>query len=163
MSIPPPLVRLVHIVLVDHYRQHHRDLDTEHAEAFALAFREKLLGPITTAEASRAASELDIQPLAWVSPGADEMYQHVGALRQTLCREIRHWLAESGVWRFNVQEKALAYVRAVANAADAATYRTAVQNAKNGYMQEDSYADLPEHERTAIEVENRYQEGRRRW
>ena len=164
MSVPPPLVFLVHGVLSEHYRKHHRDLDANHAEAFASTFLEKLFGPDVTAEAGRAVKNLDIQELIWITPDAEEKYRLADILQKTLCREIQHWLRYSGIWRYSVELKALAYARVVAGAADAGMYAIAVQNAKLGLPPTDDLIDdLPEHERAAHEEEARYSEGQRRW
>jgi hypothetical protein len=161
-SIPPPLVRLIHRVLVEHYRQYHRDLDSGHAEVFAETFPDKLFGLEATTDANRAVANLDVQELPLVAPGGDDTFRFCGALRDTLCREIRNWLLNSGVFQYNVEMKALAYARAVAVAADEWTYISALENARRGYPSEARYAGLPDAERAAHEAEERYQEGRRR-
>jgi hypothetical protein len=116
MSTPPALIRLVHGILLEHYRRHHRDLGVGHAEAFAETFLEKLFGREVTAEAGRAVTNLDIPELSWTTPDADENYRLADVLQKTLCRELRHWLLHSGVWRINVERKSLAYARVSATA-----------------------------------------------
>jgi hypothetical protein len=160
MSVPPDLVRLIHVTLANHYRQYHRADDPNRAEIFAEQLGKQLLDPIVQADANRAVAHLDIQELPWVSSGADENYRLAGILRDALCREIRRWLEESEVFRYNVREKSRAYALAVAGAADGSTYVTAVENAKLGHMSaDDPYEGLSEKECVAREAEERYQEG----
>jgi hypothetical protein len=113
-------------------------------------------------DAGRAVANLEIQELPEVWPGADETSRLGGILRHTLCREIRHWLLQAGVWRGNVELKSLAYARSIAGAADEWTYAIAVQNALRGYSREPRFSGMSEAERAAHEAEEHYQLGRRR-
>lgn len=163
MNIPPDLVRLIHVTLSNHYRQYHRADNANRAEIFAETLGKKLLGPVVQADANRAVAHLEVDELPWVSNDADETYRLAGILREALCREIRQWLVQSGVWQYNVREKALAYARAVAIAADASAYLTALQNARRGYLPGDAYDGMSDEERRARQVEEGYSGSRGRW
>jgi hypothetical protein len=162
MSLPPGLIRVVHFVLVEHYKRHHGADDPDRAEVFAETFADRLFAPLIIGDANRAADDLDIQELPKVWPGSDESWRLAGALRETLAREVRKWLLEAQIWRYSADLKARAFANAVANAVDFATYRAAVENAKIGHMPTNPYEGVSEHERAAIEAERRWQEGRRR-
>src|SRR5262249_38653646 len=130
MNVPWPLIYTVRLVLEAHYRSHHPD--GRRADAFADAFLQKLFIPTTQADAGRAVAALEVMELPRISAGADETYRLAAVLRETLCREIRQWLVESGVWRFNIQQKALAYARAIASSVDGGMYLHAAQTARHG-------------------------------
>jgi hypothetical protein len=160
MRIPPDFVRLIHVVLVGHYKRHYHDGDPE---VFAVSFAENLLGPLTLAEASRAADHVDIKNLPYVAVGADENWRLAGVLRQVLARDVRKWLLESGIWQYSPDLKARAFAHALANSVDAGFYGQAIANAKHGSFLADPYEDMPERERAAIAAEERCNVGRGRW
>jgi hypothetical protein len=87
MAIPPGLIRLIHTVLVTHYRKHHGADDLDRAEVFAENFADKLLGPLAIADASKSAADLDIRELPRVAAGADEQFHFAGLLRESLARD----------------------------------------------------------------------------
>jgi len=160
MSIPPQLLKFVHNLLVQHYLRRHRN---GNSETFAGTLVRKLFAHDTQAGAGQAVANLDIQELPWVSPGADEHYQIAAVLRETLAYEIDEWLLQSGIWKFNSEQKSLAYSHALANAVDGGTYLAAVHNAERGYSSSAVHASLPEAEQRAHDDEARYNERRRRW
>lgn len=70
-------------------------------------------------------------PPVW--QGDDNNLMLAGVARETLCREVRQWLLHSGIWKLNIEQKALVYARALAGALDDYTYIDAAQNAKVGH------------------------------
>lgn len=154
MQTPPRLTRLIHATLVAHFKRHYQD-DFERAELFSEALADCLLGEMTNASAAGAAANLDVQPLLPAFDGSSEEYKMAGILRQTLCREVRQWLVDSGVWRYSSDLKALAFARVVANKVDGGTYSSALQQAKLGVRQVPDDAVSAE-EREAMAVEARY-------
>jgi len=149
--VPQQLLHLVRDILLAHYLRNHKG---GNANAFADTLIAKLFGPDVTRDANQAVSTFDVADLPWLEGPADE-------LQKTLSDEIRRWLINFGPWRFNVEQKSLAYARALAGAVGW-EYETAISNARRGHMTNPD-DNLPSAERAAIEAERRYEAGRRRW
>jgi hypothetical protein len=128
---------------------------------FAETMLDRLFDREAMADAEHAVAHVVVAELPAVAPRAGETFQRLVVLREAQCSAVQEWLLHAGSWRSCVPEKARACARAIASAADAATYERALQNARPGSMLAHRHADLPDELRRATEAEEKYEARRR--